>query len=169
MGVSGYNRESFHLCLGSACRSAASCGVVLEVLEWFIEIRSQPDLAAQTSEALEWVGQPRLGVLSDGFHGLHFRLDPDCLMPPCRRQRQVKRAVRIRFKNGGEGVHDVEITGSSFIVKFSLCAVLDRLEHGQDVFDRGIALDVVDRIADEAAVLVEDIDAFAHLAIDLLG
>ena len=46
--------------------------------------------------------------------------------------------------------------------------VLDRIEDREDVLDGRIALHIVDGVADEAAVPVEEVDALAHLAIHVL-
>ena len=47
-------------------------------------------------------------------------------------------------------------------------AVFDRLKHRQHIFNRRIALDIMDGIADKAAALVKDVDPLAHLAVDRL-
>jgi len=50
----------------------------------------------------------------------------------------------------------------------SVAAVTHRAEHGQDVLDGHVALDVVDRIEDEPAAVVENLDPLADLAVDVL-
>ena len=47
--------------------------------------------------------------------------------------------------------------------------VARRAKHGQQVLDRRVALDIVNRVEDEAAARAEDLDALAHFAVDLLG
>src|SRR5207249_2164624 len=45
-------------------------------------------------------------------------------------------------------------------------AILDGLEHRQHVFNRRVALDIVNGVADEAAVLVENVNPLAHFPIN---
>jgi len=90
---------------------------------------------------------------------------------PCRRTRPRPRSQA--FQPGRPPRPDLEaLSGKSQAGKPDLPpltsqAVLDRPEHGQDVLRRRVALRFVDRVEDEAATVVENLDPLAHLAVGL--
>ena len=76
-------------------------------------------------------------------------------------QHQVTDAAQALSLGGPELCHaqapcDVVTSCMAISVADHRGAVADRPEHGQDVFDGRVALDVVDRVEDEPAAVVED-------------